>query len=135
MNLVMLLPLGYLATNVNLQCAPLKDVALDTSSYLDKFPGVGSGDACCQLCGGEKGCTAYTIKNSTCFILEDLSHPSAMPGTLSGYTPAARVHNQDPTRAGCVADEISNYVPGIDGSFCSAACTGDNWCPPTSPRA
>ena len=40
MNLVMLLPLGYLATNVNLQCAPLQDVALDTSSYLDKFPGV-----------------------------------------------------------------------------------------------
>ena len=42
-----------------------------------------------------------------------------------------RLHS--PARVGCVADEISNSIAAIEGSFCSAPCTGDNWCPPDKP--
>ena len=91
---------------VNLQCTPLQDVSLvrHTSSSLAKFSGVGSGDACCQLCApGEKGCTAYTIKN-TCF-LPDLSCRGA--SSRASYTPAALTHYQDPgARVGCLAGRV-----------------------------
>ena len=86
-----------LANHANLQCASLQDIALDTSSYLARYPNVASPDACCELCGQNASCTAYTIKDSpkTCYTLPGLSHPSPTTGTLSGYTSAARVHYQE----------------------------------------
>ena len=87
--------LAYMA-HPNLQCASLQDIALDTSTFLEKFPSTGDPNACCQLCGGNQNCTAFTIsKDSTCFILTGVAHPAPVTGAFSGYTPAARTHNRE----------------------------------------
>ena len=84
---------AFPAAKPNLQCAPLKDIALDTSSFLQQFPNVGSPDACCQLCGDNKACTAFTIdKNSTCFALKNIAGAAPGPGLFSGYTQSALTH-------------------------------------------
>ena len=47
MLLQLLTPLAFVATNhTNLQCSALQDIALDSSAYLQKYPNVGSPDAC-----------------------------------------------------------------------------------------
>ena len=88
--------LAITANHSNLQCASLKDIALDTTAFLNKFPSTSSPEACCQLCGDDQNCTAFTIsKDGTCFTLKGVVHPASVPGALSGYTPAARVHYQE----------------------------------------
>jgi len=77
----------------NLQCAPLQGISLSTAGFLQKFPGVASPDACCQLCGDNVNCTAFTITNdSTCYALKNLAHPAPAKGLVSGYTPSALTH-------------------------------------------
>jgi len=135
-----LLPLGFPATPTLKPletCSTVYNVSLN-GTLLNKYSGVGSTDACCQLCSTftNGSCTAYTVKKGTCFIFKDLSHMAAEEGALTGYTSAAQTHYQDPARVGCGAtDEIANAVPAVEGSFCSAPCTKDNtWCPPDKPN-
>jgi len=135
-----LLPLGFPATPTLKPletCSTVDNVSLN-GTLLNKYSGVGSTDACCQLCSTftNGSCTAYTVKKGTCFIFKDLSHMAAEDGAVTGYTAKALTHYQDPARVGCAAaDEMANALPAVEGSFCSAPCTTDNtWCPPDKPN-
>ena len=118
-------------------CTTVQNVSLN-GTLLNKYAGVTSTAACCQLCAtaANGSCTAYSIKQGACFIFKDLSHMAEEDGVITGYTTSARTHYQDPARAGCAAaEEIANTVPAVEGSFCSAPCgIDDTWCPPDKPQ-
>lgn len=84
---------------------------------------------------GEKGYIRLGMTSSSshgiCGLLQQPSYPIAGdkpgPGPSPGPTPTpgpAGKHYEDPAAGGCGDDEQAIQIEGIDGDFCSPACTG-----------
>ena len=85
-------------------CTMHTNVSLNVSSSLAKYAGVASLDACCSLCPTLPRCMAFTVRNDTCFLMDDLAYSTDTPGAMTGHLVNAHTHYSDPSK-GCLPDE------------------------------
>jgi hypothetical protein len=103
-------------------------------------PGVNSvqfSSACMNACGLDKNCVAWNFDprsgTNTCFLKNNLCHPTVSPNTDSGFKLPATMSGMEfeIDRVGC---DFSSFPaknplrPGADPQICMITCAEDNRC-------
>ena len=113
-----------------------------TGTPIEVFEDFANAEACCELCGLSKQCSAWTAApanpssefETRCSLFDSTVGQlrlSSSESATSGYVEGALTHFRNPRSSDCLSDETAYAVQelGLAATWCSKQCSTDADCP------